>query len=386
MEILVIGAGYVGLSIATMLSINNKVSIIDIDKNKTTKINKRINPIKDDMISYYFQNKKLNLKCFYNYNDINKFDYAFICTPTNYDQINNTLNTDSITNTINELEKINKKGVIIIKSTIPVGYMDSIKNKYKNTLLFSPEFLRECSSLHDLLNPDRIIISPNNIYAKNYSIFIKKYIEKKDTPILFMECKEAESVKLFSNAYLALRISFFNELDNFAISNNLNTSDIIKGVSLDNRIGDYYNNPSFGFGGYCLPKDTLQLENLYEKIPNAIIKNIIKSNNIRKQFIISEILKTNKKNIGIYKLEMKKNSDNHRTSSMIDIIKLLDNANKKLYLYDPNITKFDYKNITLCNDLKEFKKISEIIVTNRMNEDLLDVLYKVYTRDTFNIN
>lgn len=302
----VIGAGYVGMSIAILLSQQNEVVIIDIDKNKVDKINKGISPVNDEYIEQYLNNNNLNISATLDYNVLVGFDYAIICTPTNYIEETNSFDTSSIENSIEKILAINNNINIVIKSTIPIGYMDNIQTKYHKNILFSPEFLREGKALYENLYPSRVIISSDNIEAKEYAKLIQNCILKKDVATLYMNYKEAESVKLFSNTYLAMRVAFFNEIDTFAEIKGLDIKKIIDGVCLDLRIGDFYNNPSFGYGGYCLPKDTKQLLANYKDVPQTIISSVISSNNTRKHHIASMIENKKPNTVGIYRLIMKK--------------------------------------------------------------------------------
>ena len=383
MKITVVGAGYVGLSLATLLSKDNEVVLIDIIKEKLDMIDNRISPIKDKDIEDYFKNKKLNLTTTLDYKKAfidSKF--IIIATPTDYNTETKVFDTKSIEDTIDKIIKVNSNATIIIKSTVPIGYTKNIRKKYnKKNIIFSPEFLREGKALYDNLYPSRIIIGDKSSEAKEFGELLKNSSLKKDVVVKYMDSNEAESVKLFSNTYLALRISYFNELDTFAKKNNLNTKDIIEGVSLDPRIGDFYNNPSFGYGGYCLPKDTKQLLSNYENIPQNLIESIIKSNDTRKHFISEDIINKNPKLVGIYKLSMKKDSENYRQSAILDIINILKDNNIDMIIYDEIIKDNSFNGIKVVNDLKVFKKESNIILANRIDKDLSDVDNKVYTRD-----
>ena len=331
----VIGAGYVGMSIAILLSQQNEVVIIDIDKNKVEKINKGISPVNDEYIEQYLNNNNLNIAATLDYDVLVGFDYVIVCTPTNYIEETNSFDTSSIESAIEKILAINNNVNIVIKSTIPIGYMDNIQKKYYKNILFSPEFLREGRALYDNLYPSRIIVSPDITKARDFAELIQDCIFRKDVVTLFMNYKEAESVKLFSNTYLAMRVAFFNEIDTFAEIKGLDTKKIIDGVCLDSRIGDFYNNPSFGYGGYCLPKDTKQLLSNYKDVPQTIISSVISSNNTRKYHIASMIENKKPNTVGIYRLIMKKNSDNYRESSIIDIIKILLNKGINVIIYEP---------------------------------------------------
>lgn len=386
MKIAVVGIGYVGLSIATLLSQKNEVIAFDIDSKKIDMINKKISPIKDKEIEKFLITKNLNLKATLNSKEaFNKANYIIICTPTNYNDKTNYFDTSSIENVIEEIIKININCTIVIKSTVPIGYTENIKNKYNlKNILFCPEFLREGHALYDNLYPSRIIIGEKNKIAKKFATLLKECILKNDVTIKYMNSTEAEAVKLFSNTYLALRIAYFNELDTFAEINNLNVKDIIEGVCLDPRIGNYYNNPSFGYGGYCLPKDTKQLLTNYNNIPQNLINATVKSNNTRKQYITENIIKNNPKTVGIYKLTMKKNSDNFRESSIQEILENLRNNNINLIIYEPLINKDTFNDCKVINDFETFSKQSDIIIANRYETELSSVSYKLYTRDLFN--
>ena len=349
-------------------------------------INKKISPIKDKEIEKFLITKNLNLKATLNSKEaFNKANYIIICTPTNYNDKTNYFDTSSIENVIEEIIKININCTIVIKSTVPIGYTENIKNKYNlKNILFCPEFLREGHALYDNLYPSRIIIGEKNKIAKKFATLLKECILKNDVTIKYMNSTEAEAVKLFSNTYLALRIAYFNELDTFAEINNLNVKDIIEGVCLDPRIGNYYNNPSFGYGGYCLPKDTKQLLTNYNNIPQNLINATVKSNNTRKQYITENIIKNNPKTVGIYKLTMKKNSDNFRESSIQEILENLRNNNINLIIYEPLINTDTFNDCKVINDFETFSKQSDIIIANRYETELSSVSYKLYTRDLFN--
>ena len=380
----VIGAGYVGMSIAILLSQQNEVVIIDIDKNKVNKINKGISPINDEYIEEYLNNNNLNIFATLDYSILKGFDYVIICTPTNYIEEKNSFDTSSIESAIEKILDINNDVNIVIKSTIPIGYMDSIQKKYDKNILFSPEFLREGKALYDNLYPSRIIISPDIAEAREFAEMIQNCILKKDVATIFMNYKEAEAVKLFANTYLAMRVAFFNEIDTFAEIKGLDTKKIIDGVCLDLRIGDFYNNPSFGYGGYCLPKDTKQLLANYKDVPQTIISSIISSNNTRKYHIASMIENKKTNTVGIYRLIMKKKSDNYRESSIIDIIKILSDKGINVIIYEPFLKNVEVVDTAFIeNDLNIFKKKCDLIVCNRMDTKLNDVMDKVYTRDIF---
>ena len=389
MRIAVAGAGYVGLSIATLLAQNNQVTLVDVIPEKVEKVNKRISPIQDDYIEKYFAEKELNLVATLDgasaYKDA---DFVVIAAPTNYDPVKNFFDTKYVEQVIELVLSVNKNAMMIIKSTIPVGYTKSIREKYKtNNILFSPEFLRESKALEDNLYPSRIIVGCEPEQKEKAEVFATLLAEgaiKKEVPILFMGLTEAEAVKLFSNTYLALRIAFFNELDTYAEIKGLNTKDIIEGVSLDPRIGDYYNNPSFGYGGYCLRKDTKQLLANYKDIPQNLIEAIVKSNQTRKGHIANMIKKHYPKIVGVYKLAMKKDSDNFRESAIKEIMEKLRDNGIEVIVYETSLKDTSYEGYKVINDIKEFNKLSDIIIANRKDEKLKTLTKPIYTRDIFN--
>lgn len=387
-NIAIIGSGYVGMSLATLLSQHHKVSIVDIDKEKINKINSGISPVKDSMISDYLKFKNLNLRAVDSLNGIiDSANIAIIATPTDYDDESGYFDTSSVDMTVKEILQHNSEAVIIIKSTIPEGHTDLLKAKYKtNNIIFSPEFLREGKALQDNLYPSRIIIGSKCNNAKLFANILREASLKKDVDILFTSSKEAEAIKLFSNTYLALRVAFFNELDTYAMSKDLNVRDIINGLSLDDRIGAHYNNPSFGYGGYCLPKDTKQLLANFNNIPQELVSSVINSNRIRKKFISDKILERESETIGFYKLVMKKNSDNFRSSSILDVIDHVSNAGKKVIIFEPKIDDKFFNGIEVDNNFNSFKERVDLVVTNRQDDNLLDIQDKVFTRDIFKEN
>ena len=387
-NIVIIGSGYVGMSLATLFSQYHKVTIVDIDKEKVKKINAGMSPIKDSMISDYLKHKDLNLRAASSLNGIiESANITIIATPTDYNDETGHFDTSSVDKTVEEILQHNSEAVIIIKSTIPEGHTHFLKTKYKtNNIIFSPEFLREGQALHDNLYPSRIVIGSKCSNAELFANILQEASLKKDVDILFTSSKEAEAIKLFSNTYLALRVAFFNELDTYAMSKGLNARDIINGLSLDDRIGDNYNNPSFGYGGYCLPKDTKQLLANFNEIPQELVSSVINSNQTRKSFIANKILERESDTIGFYKLAMKKDSDNFRSSSIIDVINLISNANKKVIIFEPNIDDKSFNGIEVDNDLESFKKRADLIVSNRQEDELLDIQDKVFTRDIFKEN
>jgi len=388
MKIAVVGIGYVGLSIATLLSKNNDVTLYDINEDKIKKINNGILPIKDNYLKDYLCSENIKLKATNNYKKLYKnSELVIVCTSTNFIKEKNSFDISSIEETISNVLEVNKSIPIIIKSTVPVGCTNYLKNKYDyNNIIFSPEFLREGSALYDNLYPSRIIIGDTKEIAKKIAELMKENCLSEDVKVLFMDSSEAEAVKLFSNTYLAMRVSFFNELDTFAELNNLDSKNIIEGVCSDDRIGNYYNNPSFGYGGYCLPKDTKQLLANYNDLPQKLISAIIESNNIRKKHIADSILKMNERVIGIYKLAMKSKSDNFRESAILDVINILKEYNKEIIIYEPLIYEKEFMDCEEENNLENFISKSDLIVANRNDETIKDVKKKIYTRDLFKNN
>lgn len=389
MKIAVAGCGYVGLSLSTLLSQKHEVVALDIDEKKVDKINKRKCPIKDKLIEEYFKEKDLNLKATIDAHEaINNADFVIISTPTNYDDKTNYFDTSAVEDIIvKTIEFGNQDTTIVVKSTIPVGFIDHMKEKYNiDNILFSPEFLREGHALEDNLYPSRIIVGSKSKKAKLFAELLKDAALKEDVQVLCIGGKEAEAVKLFANTYLALRVSFFNELDTYADVKGLKTKDIIDGVCLDPRIGSHYNNPSFGYGGYCLPKDTKQLLANYEDIPENLIGAIIKSNDTRKKYISDSIKKKKPLVVGAYRLAMKAGSDNFRTSAIKDIIESIKNDGIKVVIYEPTIDDEVIMDCPVIKNLNDFKKMSDIILVNRLDENLMDSLDRVYTRDVYSNN
>ena len=386
MKIAVAGTGYVGLSMATLLSQKNEVVALDIIPEKVEMINKRKSPIRDVEIEEYFANKKLNLKATLDYKKaFKKADYVIISTPTNYDSEQNFFDTSSVEQVIKEVLEVSPDSVMIIKSTIPVGFIRNMKKKYNtDNLIFSPEFLREGKALYDNLYPSRIIVGEKSERAEVFAKLLTDCALKKDVTVKFMDSTEAEAVKLFSNTFLALRISYFNELDTYAELKGLDTRSIIEGVGLDPRIGDYYNNPSFGYGGYCLPKDTKQLLANYNDVPQNIMRAIVRSNYTRKRHIVDMIMKKEPNSVGIYRLTMKTNSDNFRSSAIQDIINRLKNEDVEIYIYEPTLKTDTYSDCKVMKDFDEFAKKSDIILANRMDDVVSKAKAKVYTRDLYN--
>ena len=385
-KISVIGSGYVGLSNAILLSQNNNVHLFDIDKEKIDMVNKRISPIADDEINEYLKNKKLNLVASSSKKEtyVNA-EFVIIATPTNYDPDTNYFDTSSVEMVIDDVIKFNPDANIIIKSTIPVGFTKNAREKFNyENIYFSPEFLREGKALYDNLYPSRIIVGDLQKVGKEFAELMSKAALKTNIEILLTESTEAEAIKLFANTFLAMRISYFNELDTYAEINDLNSKDIIKGISLDPRIGDYYNNPSFGYGGYCLPKDTKQLLSNFENIPQQLISAIVKSNSVRKNFIQNQILKKSPKRLGIFGLTMKSESDNFRSSAIIDILYSLKDSQIELLLYEPNYNNELDLPFKIINNLNDLFIESDLIIANRFSDELINFDKSIiYTRDIF---
>jgi len=388
MKLAIVGSGFVGLSNALLLAQHNEVVVLDIDPQKISALNQGKSPIKDQDIESFLLNKDLNFKATTDKNEayINS-DFVIIATPTDYNSVTNSFNTDSVESVIRDVININPTAQIVIKSTVPVGFTSGVKKKLQfEKIFFSPEFLREGTALHDNLYPSRIIIGDKSINAQIFVDLLMQAIKKKEVEVIYMSSIEAEAVKLFSNAYLAMRVSYFNELDSYAETLELNAKNIIMGVGLDPRIGSHYSNPSFGYGGYCLPKDTKQLRANFKNVPSSLIGAIVDANSIRKDFIAKSILNKNPKVVGVYRLIMKSGSDNFRESSIHGVIKRIRAKGVCIIIYEPLLNIEEFMDFEVVNDLGNFKKKSDLIITNRMNCSLDDVASKVYTRDIFSNN
>jgi UDPglucose 6-dehydrogenase len=387
-RITIVGLGYVGLANAVLLAQHNDVTAVDISEAKIQSLNKRKSPIFDVEISKYLQEKDLKIRASTDlFESIKNADYIIIATPTDYDVETKVFDTSSVEKIISEIILHAPDACIVIKSTIPVGFVEEARIKYNtDAIIFSPEFLREGRALHDNLYPSRIIVGEVSKRAQIFADLLSQGALKSDIEILLTGSNEAEAIKLFSNTYLAMRVAFFNELDSFALTEKLDTREIITGVSLDPRIGSHYNNPSFGYGGYCLPKDTKQLMGTYKNTPQKIIKAIVQSNTTRQNFLASKILEKQPKLIGVYRLIMKSESDNFRQSSIMEIITLLKNAGKDIIIYEPSVEAIKYENTYIEKDLNNFKINCDLIIANRMTEELRGVKDKVFTRDLFGNN
>ncbi len=385
MKIAVVGMGYVGCANALLLAQNNKVSIIDIDKKKVKNFNDGLIPIQDAAAENFLSNQDLDISSTFSLEEgIKGAHFIILALPTDFDENTNLYNTNIIESVIKDIIALNKNSIIIIKSTINIGFTQFVKEKYNyEKIIFSPEFLREGHALEDNLNPSRIIIGDQSSEAKHFSALLEQGATKKNIEIIHTTPESAECIKLFSNSFLAMRVAFFNELDSYCLENKISSESVIKGVSLDPRIGDYYNNPSFGYGGYCLPKDSKQLLSAFKDVPQKLIDAIVESNKARKDFILLKILEKSPSKVGIYKLAMKEGSDNSREAAVIDIMKGLLNAGVKVLIFDQSINQASFPSYTCYQDLNLFLEDADLILANRLHNDLMSVQHKVFTRDLF---
>ena len=384
-KIVVIGLGYVGCSMAVLLAQNNTVVAVDIDEEKVNSLNQKKSPIADKYLEEFLLNETLDLSATENLHDaLVDSDLIIIATPTDFDQDTNAFNTDTVESVIFEISSIENDATIVIKSTLPIGFTTKLQEKFINkNILVSPEFLREGQALYDNLHPSRIIVGGDQELSKSFSLLLTNAAIKKDIPVMHVKPSEAEAIKLFSNTYLAMRVAFFNELDSFILDRDLSSKAVIDGVSLDNRIGDFYNNPSFGYGGYCLPKDTQQLLSNFDVVPQSLIQAIIQANTIRKDFIASKIINMQPNCVGIFRLVMKSESDNFRFSAVQGVMKRVKAKGIPVKVYEPSLADNFFYNSPVIKDLDEFKKSVDVIIANRISDELEDVSEKVFSRDLF---
>lgn len=389
-KISIIGAGYVGMSLALVLSRSHYVTILDINQDRVNAINNRESFFKDEKIEIFLQNQSINLQAVSSQNkSFRKSELFLICTPTDFDANTQSFNTKDIEQIVKDIFSFSKDALIVIKSTIPIGFIDKLQDRYNTgNIFYSPEFLREGSALNDNLKPSRIVIGSKSKKAKLFGLLMMQAANIDDVPIFYTDPNEAEAIKLFANTYLAMRVAFFNELDSLSMQKDLDVETIINGISADSRIGDYYNNPSFGYGGYCLPKDSKQLLSSFNETntPQSLIEATVKSNEIRKKFIAEMIVKGRPKKVGIYRLLMKANSDNTRSAAILDIISLISKKGVEIIIYEPSLTNATWDSFKVEKNLEKFKKQSDLILSNRVDGSLKDIQKKVFTRDIFNIN